>query len=348
MDNSCCHLDGNTDAAEFCPQDSFNHVLAVATYTLQEGNQPSRSGSISLFSANADVGLELLHHVQTAGVFDIKWNPNAACLQPVLAQADADGCLSLYNLQSSTGTEAHGIALKEICNENISSAMCLCVDWSPNAQFIALGLSDGSVSTVMIREAELQISQSWLAHEYEVWSTSFDTHQPQLLYTGSDDCRFNCWDLRENPSNSVFQNAKSHKMGVCCIEQSPFSPYMVLTGSYDEFLRVWDVRSISKPINEKSICLGGGVWRIKHHPHISGLVLAACMHNGFAIVKIGEEDAVVVETYKKHESLAYGADWQRGGQDGSGKDSLVATCSFYDRNLRLWQPESLMDTNSAP
>ncbi|XP_020097508.1 diphthine methyltransferase [Ananas comosus] len=344
MDIACCQLDGNADAVEFCPHSPFHHILAAATYTLQEGTQPHRTGSISLFDTNAETGLGLVHRVQTAGVFDIKWNPSGGSSYPLLAQADADGCVVLRALQSNQGAEDQGIFLRDICTEKISSAMCLCVDWEPVAESISVGLSDGSISVISLRESQLHVLQSWLAHEFELWATSFDIFHQHLLYAGSDDCHFSCWDLRQNPSSLVFQNAKSHKMGVCCITQSPLDQNILLTGSYDEFLRVWDIRSTTKPVNEKSIHLGGGVWRIKHHPYISGLVLAACMHGGFAVVKIGEGDVSLLETYSKHESLAYGADWQKGGclDNQSSKTLVAATCSFYDRLLRIWQPKTLI------
>ncbi|XP_058087795.1 uncharacterized protein LOC131234831 [Magnolia sinica] len=344
MDVAQYFLDGNADAVEFCPHHLFHHVLAAATYTLQEGVQPNRSGSISLFSVDVDAGLELLHRIETAGVFDIKWNQGQANTHPLLAQADADGFLRLHRFgYSSDVPESRGAILGEVGVEKVDSSMCLCLDWNPSSTSLAVGLSSGSVSIVALKEAQLQIWQSWKAHDFELWTTSFDTHQPQLLYTGSDDCRFSCWDLRESHTVSVFQNTKTHKMGVCCIAKSPMDSNALLTGSYDEFLRVWDVRSTSKPINETSICLGGGVWRIKHHPNMPGLVLAACMHNGFAVARIESGNVEVVETYGKHESLAYGADWQHGGlcmEDGKEKGTIVATCSFYDRLLRIWMPES--------
>lgn len=343
MDIANFSLEGNADAVEFCPHYPSHHILAAATYTLQEGIQPNRSGSISLFSVSIDTGLQLLHRVETAGIFDIKWNQDGTSVHPLLAQADADGHLRLHGLECTSGV-TEGV-LKEVGGEKVSSAMCLCLDWHPLATSLSVGLSDGSVSIVTLRESQIQTSQAWEAHDFELWTTSFDIHQPQLLYTGSDDCRFSCWDLRESPSRQVFQNSKAHKMGVCCITKSPQNPNILLTGSYDEFLRVWDVRSTSKPVTENSLCLGGGVWRIKHHPDISGLVLAACMHNGFAVVRIEGDSINLIETCNKHESLAYGADWQRGEfpmNDGRGKGPLVATCSFYDRLLRIWLPESLM------
>lgn len=231
-------------------------------------------------------------------------------------------------------------------NEKVSSAMCLCLDWNPSATSISVGLSDGSVSIISLLESETSILQEWKAHTFELWATSFDPHQPNIVYTGSDDCKFSCWDLRIDPSNMVFQNSKAHEMGVCCIEKTPSDSNTLLTGSYDEHLRIWDVRSISKPISETSICLGGGVWRIKQHSFVPGLVLAACMHNGFAVVRIEGDKAEVVETYNKHASLAYGADWYKGSLSrvGGKKSTVVATCSFYDKLLRVWMPESAIFT----
>lgn len=75
------------------------------------------------------------------------------------------------------------------------------------------------------------------------------------------------------------------------------------------------------------------MWRLKWHGE---LVLAACMHRGFVIVKIDGEEVEVVEEYVQHESLAYGADWYRG------EGSWVATCSFYDKALHVWEPSSVL------
>ncbi|KAF9668411.1 hypothetical protein SADUNF_Sadunf14G0000700 [Salix dunnii] len=342
MEVAQCYLDGNADAVEFCMHEPYHNVLAAATYTLQEGDMPSRTGSISLFDVNANLGrFELFYRVETVGIFDLKWSPVVGNVGPMLAQADADGHLRVHGLECcSNGGDS--LSLREIVGEKISSSMCLCVDWNPSTTSISVGLSDGSVSVVSFSESQLDVIQEWKAHDFELWAASFDIHQPQLVYTGSDDCKFSCWDLRDGPSNLVFQNSKVHKMGVCCIAKSPRDPNILITGSYDEYLRLWDVRSISKPVNETSVCLGGGVWRVKHHPYVPGVVLAACMHNGFAVVKIDEEKGEVMETYTKHGSLAYGADWQRGNLSQKVKQysSVVATCSFYDRLLQIWIPES--------
>ncbi|KAK4748113.1 hypothetical protein SAY87_014699 [Trapa incisa] len=345
MDIAHCYLEGNTDAVEFCPHADYSHTLAVSTYNLQEGDNPNRSGSISLFEVDADADcLKLLHRVEASGIFDIKWNPvgSNTGFGPLLAQADSSGYIRVHCVEtSSDDLENKGVALREIDSEKISSSMCLCVDWNPSATSVCAGLSDGSVSVLSFSESKLELLQEWKAHGFETWAASFNPYQPHLIYSGSDDCKFICWDLRVQPSSPVFQNSKSHMMGVCCITMSKDTPNTLFTGSYDEFFRVWDVRSISKPVNEASLGLGGGVWRIKNHPSVPGVVLTACMHNGFAILKAKEGGEIeVMQTYKKHESLAYGADWQRGEiGEGGRKKNVIATCSFYDRLVRIWAPE---------
>lgn len=102
MDVGHCILDGNADAVEFCRHESHRNVLAASTYVLQEGDQPSRSGSIVLFDVDATENrLELVQKVETAGIFDVKWSPEQDQSSPLLAQADADGYVKVYSLQCS-------------------------------------------------------------------------------------------------------------------------------------------------------------------------------------------------------------------------------------------------------
>ena len=61
---------------------------------------------------------------------------------------------------------------------------------------------------------------------------------------------------------------------------------------------------------------GGGVWRAKWHPRDAELLLAACMYDGFAVLRAAAGEAgglEILETYEHASgSLSYGADWCRG------------------------------------
>ena len=80
-----------------------------------------------------------------------------------------------------------------------------------------------------------------------------------------------------------------------------------------------------------SVNLGGGIWRLKWHPTRPELLLSACMYNGFHVVSVESQDVMIkVDSYMKHESIAYGADWSF----GLDRD-LIGTCSFYDHVFHL-------------
>ena len=50
---------------------------------------------------------------------------------------------------------------------------------------LSIGLSDVSVSITSLVESGIETLQEWKAHDFELWTTCYDIHQPQLVYTGS-------------------------------------------------------------------------------------------------------------------------------------------------------------------
>jgi hypothetical protein len=223
----------------------------------------------------------------------------------------------------------------------------------------------------------------WQAHDLEAWAVAFDPWRPPALYTGSDDASLKLWDLRmarrrssgggsggsdgggaapapASPPALLLCDKRTHAAGVTCISPHPSREFILATGSYDEKARLWDARKPRTPLAELDV--GGGAWRLQWRPRVGGgadgsgdLLLAACMYNGFSVLRAGgleDGDAAsieVVERYEAHESIAYGCDWWRGGgrRGGSAPCSsssaddprcIVATASFYDKRLHLWSP----------
>lgn len=73
--------------------------------------------------------------------------------------------------------------------------------------------------------------------------------QVDILYSGADDCKFKGWDSREGCERpALFCNQKEHGAGVCCIASNPHKQHHVISGSYDEYARYWDIRNLSKPL----------------------------------------------------------------------------------------------------
>ena len=67
-------------------------------------------------------------------------------------------------------------------------------------------------------------------------------------------------------------------------------------------------------------------------------MLAPCMYEAFHILRldVASHQGQVLASYRNlaKDALAYGADWCRASPHH------IATCSFYDHKLCIWQPKS--------
>jgi len=50
---------------------------------------------------------------------------------------------------------------------------------------------------VQVVDGGLRKLAEWQAHDLEVWSVAFSRHESWILYTGSDDCTFKAWDIKD-------------------------------------------------------------------------------------------------------------------------------------------------------
>ncbi|PYH41954.1 uncharacterized protein BP01DRAFT_347991 [Aspergillus saccharolyticus JOP 1030-1] len=156
--------------------------------------------------------------------------------------------------------------------------------------------------------------------------------------------------------------ARHHTAGVTSILPLPLplkddSP-VILTGSYDESLRVYHATRRGEVLAE--IGLGGGVWRLQLLSSSSsenaeegwtGLVLASCMHGGTRVVRVrysaesAEWELEVLAEFTEHESMNYASDvWRPAGgydlpvrSEGGKQEVVCLSSSFYDRRVCLWR-----------
>ncbi|KAF2227731.1 hypothetical protein BDZ85DRAFT_277612 [Elsinoe ampelina] len=135
---------------------------------------------------------------------------------------------------------------------------------------------------------------------------------------------------------------------------------ILLTGSYDDHIRV--VRPERKPVARTlaELNLGGGVWRTsiisqwvdsRDEGRRKWLVLVACMHAGAKVVEVrcerfgeavegseagdGGWEIEEVVGFEGHESMCYGAVVV----PGEGRRRKVVSTSFYDKLVAEWEFE---------
>ena len=131
---------------------------------------------------------------------------------------------------------------------------------------------------------------------------------------------------------------RNFSAGVTSLLSDVHREHVLSSGSYDENIQSWDNRNMKTPSN--NINMGGGVWRIRQIPSkdeqsYSQLIAVACMHGGFKLVDIVKMQ--VATTYSEHESLAYGIDIKLAKNS---KEIVLASCSFYDHLLKIWNASS--------
>ncbi|XP_044759400.1 diphthine methyltransferase [Coccinella septempunctata] len=332
----------NADSVEWCPCENFRHVFVCGNYQLlpkPEGSDyKKRIGRILLFSINEDTGLKLEQEYETAAVLDQKWCHHEINGSILLGVVNSNAKLKIFKLEK----DKDALRLKKIDSFKFSSSddelLILSLDWSTNKLVsnepeIICSDSKGSVHILKLVQNQLVLKTSVVKfHEFETWIAGFYYWDPHIYFSGGDDCIFYKYDQRVG-TDAVAKN-RSHEAGVTSLHSNISKEYVIATGSYDENVRIWDLRNLKCPKTETKI--PGPVWRVKWDPFSQSHLLVAGMLGGAHV--ISEVSHSIVDSYYEHENLVYGVDWcfmkeesvQKYPKEGN---AMLASCSFYDNLL---------------
>ncbi|KAK0335747.1 hypothetical protein LTR91_023698 [Friedmanniomyces endolithicus] len=329
----------------------------------------TRSGSLILYELNGNEILTIATSpTPDFAILDAKWSPHTTVHGGLLAVATSTGSLAFYDLSTDQSSGTKGLVLR--CSKRVCepSVLVLSLAWHPRrANVVGVTLSDGRVCLCSC-ESETWAAESTVGvamvheHSLEAWTLAFTTGSDDDglmgILSGGDDVVLQL-STRDGSAGSTprWQDRKIHQAGVTAI--LPLGPDLVVTGSYDDRIRL-----ILAPFTAgrrqvlAELDFGGGVWRLAL---LSGLpnpeggsstgtvssgnirslfILASCMHAGTRIVKLSRGEQVeddwtfeVLALFEEHKSMNYGSDVQP--SEGSMKN--IVSTSFYDRLLCLWR-----------
>ncbi|KAK5743420.1 hypothetical protein LTR17_002595 [Elasticomyces elasticus] len=366
----------------FCPTQP--HLLVVGTYYLHgstnddnqdhngdkvvdEPDTQQRSGSLMLYKLEGDEITEIATETTPDfAILDAQWSPHTSTHGELLAVATSTGRLVLYGLQSNDGT----MQLASRCSEQVceASILVLSLAWHPSrSNTVGVTLSDGRVCL-----CEGTGGEPWAPgtainvtavheHSLEAWTLAFARYDGDTaVLSGGDDLVLQLSTLDDHDAvTHQWQDRKAHEAGVTAIV--PLSSDLVLTGSYDDHLKLLSAPLAGRRQVLADANLGGGVWRLKI---LSGsgaparlalpegtrslIILASCMHAGTRVVKLsrGRDDAwqfEVLAQFEEHKSMNYGSDVE---PSENTLKSIVST-SFYDKLLCLWKYETGEDKDGS-
>lgn len=304
--------------------------------------------------------------------------------------ANSVGQVSLYELQINSDTQISAIRDFQISD---ASTLILSCAWHASLPgFLGVTLSTGTATLLRFNEnmSEIEtVKEDINPHSngfmsLECWTIAFSpasSHKPLVktlthgIYTGGDDSKLRCTIFPEsNPTDNPFDEASliapggtrglpGHGAGVtailCLPLNLPCGEDIILTGSYDDHIRVYamrDYRNSSTGTDSTILAdlnLGGGVWRLKliSSPRLTSdggdreavftfKVLASCMHAGARVLQVtgsiaGNWSIDVLAQFCDHKSMNYASDVQPIAAQQETK-VLCVSSSFYDKLLCVW------------
>ncbi|KAH0399657.1 WD40 repeat-like protein, partial [Aureobasidium melanogenum] len=296
---------------EFCPT-SRDHFV-VGTYFLEKKEQDdgveddagdeeentgdtdkkpqTRTGSLILFKVEGDEVKQISTTPTPYAILDIHFSPHDPTL---LAVAASTGAVQLFRFSAST-TSLEPLSTYQFFSSEI---LVLSLAWHPtSSNILGVTTSSGGVYTVdiSVSEAEtLDTGKEILGHELEAWTLAF-SHTGKEVYSGGDDAtlRFSTLPaLSTSTSTSQeeeegflptqWQDRRAHQAGVTAILPLTHEDNILITGSYDDNIRILSCPQIGRKQVLAEENLEGGVWRLKlltSSPKDGKyIVLASCMH----------------------------------------------------------------------
>lgn len=332
---------------------------------------------------------------QPSALLDLRFNPNAG-KEDICAAVSSTSTLALFKLDPSLNRPLSHIKTMDMTTmsngaltpEPETEVLFLAFAWHPSkADMVAITTNTGHVYIVDLGD----VNGSWemhskpvITHDLEAWCVSIapciDPAIPSyenafILYSGGDDSILRSQtcvlEKEQEPQSEPTRYAidrslppsklRGHDAGVTAIlplHPKAGKPSLVVTGSYDDHIRLFSLSSTSpySPLRAQNLAesnLGGGVWRLKlidmDNEHSGdrrylwrARILASCMHVGARVVELlqtadDEYSFRTVGRFEEHQSMNYGSDFHPGSV-ASNKLTVVSS-SFYDKLMCLWEME---------
>jgi diphthamide biosynthesis protein 7 len=280
--------------------------------------------------------------------------------------ATSTGSIVLYRLLNDTEHQPHLEHYRTLSLFD-PSLLVLSFTWCTQLPYqLGVSLSNGEVYLVedeWLANAGTDETASrkslMMKHDLEAWTLAFSP-SGQGSFSGGDDIALRyCSTLPGVHTPSLLPSSynlpartwgddKLHTAGITAI--LPLSDQIIVTGSYDDRIRIVSAPNPGRRKVLKELNLGGGVWRLKlmakqpddwqdeDKGFANFTVLASCMHAGARIVRLcrsegGDWGITVLARFEEHKSMNYGSDFQ---PVTSGKPRTIVSTSFYDKLLSVW------------
>ncbi|TDH65454.1 hypothetical protein CCR75_008013 [Bremia lactucae] len=168
--------------------------------------------------------------------------------------------------------------------------------WDPHQPFHLISGSDDAI----ICEWDLgntsktvQPLRKYSGHSDVIEDVAWHMHNSKIFGSVGDDKKLLIWDMRSESYDKPATTVYAHTAEVNCLAFSPFSEYLVATGSADKHVNLWDMRNMKAKLHSFE-GHNDEVYQIQWSPH-NETILGSCsadrrMHV-WDLSKIGDEQS---------------------------------------------------------
>jgi hypothetical protein len=364
--SACYHLD--KESGKKSGSLNLNKInLNIKSEHSVEENIPSEKILSKTLTYNFDYGIVDLKYTNTLNSRNdtsIETDYNSSGMKLFTTNSDYSFSIFKINFENTEKIENHPVIqpLKKyaIYNEEFKynpKETCNALDIKTlnSDSSIILAMNDGCHCIFnLAKEKPISIKKS---HEYGLWSCMIKDMTGHIFFTGSEDSLFKMWDRRTD-QKAVGVN-RTHNASINSIQNflNDDNSNYIVTGSYDETLRIIDIRKFGECVYKKK--LDCSIWDLNqlNFKGRGNLFLMACVYEGFnvfefdpekIILENNENDSSCIKNifsfalekeesiYKSlnHKTIVYGVDSTNFQSDD---ELYVTSCSFYDNTISFWK-----------
>ncbi|KAJ2701781.1 rRNA-processing protein [Coemansia sp. IMI 203386] len=171
----------------------------------------------------------------TDAVMGLSWNTN---VRNLLASSSADTTVKLWDLNTATCAQSY--------THHTSKVQA--VKWHPTEASVLL--TGGYDHKVAAFDSRAPGAVSWWSVGADVESVMWDVHSPSHFFVATEDGVVRYYDVRNvqggKTGGDPVYTLVAHAEALSAMDQHPHVPGLLVTGSADETVKVWDVRE-NKP-----------------------------------------------------------------------------------------------------
>ncbi|KAJ2765651.1 rRNA-processing protein, partial [Coemansia nantahalensis] len=164
----------------------------------------------------------------TDAVMGLSWNRN---VRNLLASSSADKTAKLWDLAAATCVQSYDHHTDKV----------QAVQWHPTEASVML--TGGFDRRVAALDSRAPAAVSWWSVDADVESVMWDIHSPSHFYVATESGSVRYVDIRNATDGAgVVYTLAAHDEAVSAMDLHPAVRGMLVTGSADETVKVWDVR----------------------------------------------------------------------------------------------------------